>query len=195
MENRCIDKDHDALYSRKIFKFDGLYGNAFLIVMLPLLFLSIGVRECFHGDYFGALALVAAACFFLTLGYFQILVKADIIVDNEWISRFAFGRLIQRIRWSNVKLIKIFGQFGGLGVGYNIYPIENRNSGLGFNRKLAFGDGMRNPDEFINIMNACIAKYNIKIESVAGGVKTILSRLPSIEGVNSKKIDLSKIDL
>src|SRR6185312_3996804 len=146
--------------SPMIFKFDGLYGNAFLIVVLPLLFFAIGVRELFYRDYLGALALVAATCFFLTLGYFQILVKADIGIDDKWILRFAFGRMIQKVRWNDVKLIKIFGEFGGPGFGYNVYPIENKNSWLGFNRKLAFGDGMRNPDEFIKMMNACIVKHN-----------------------------------
>jgi len=178
-----VDKDEFEGVRRnpKVFKFDGLYGNGFLIVVLPLLLVSIGVSEFFRGHYRSDLILLAMACFFLTLGYVQILVKADIRVDDEWISRFAFGRLIQRVRWKNIKIIKVFDEFGGSGRGYNIYPIESKNSGLGLSRKLAFDDGMRNPREFARIMNLYICEHNIKIESVTKGVKTFPSQLEEIK--------------
>lgn len=163
-----------------IFKFDGLYGNAFLIIVLPMLLFFIGVREFLRGHYLGDLVLAVAICFFLTLGYFQVMVKADIAIDDEWISRYAFGKLIQRVRWDSIDEIRLFDKFGGSGYGYNIYPARNKNYRFGLNRKLAFSDEMQNPDGFIHIMNKYVARYNVRIESCIRGKKTYPSQLPEI---------------
>lgn len=194
---KTVDINHncDALSSLHRFKFDNLYGNIFVTVVMPLLLFSIAIREILYGHYIGVLAAMAGVSFFLALGYIQIFYNADITIDDEWISRFAFGRLIQRVGWDNIRLIRISREFGGPGCSYNVYQNQKKNSRLGIVGKLAFSDGMGDSVKFIQLMNINIVKHNIKIESVIGGVKTSLLQLPAIDNGKSEEIDLNKLDL
>lgn len=180
----CLDAD-----ASRVFKFDGLYQNVFLLSLLLLISILFTVRELTHGYYVGALVMLAISASLFTLIYVYLLVGADIHVDDSGISRYVFGRLFQSAGWNDIYLIRISGGFGKSKYSYNIYSRKMSHKSLGINGKIAFGDDMANVSEFVNTMNAHIAKHGVKIESIVGGFETFPARLPE-----SKRVRLGKID-
>lgn len=163
--------------NRHVFKYDHPVAAIIVLAAVKAALLFFSVVEIMASQYFGALICFAGLVLFILADLLNIFMTADIVVDENGISRTTFGKVWQSMAWRDVRIIKVFDKIGRKGRSFNIYPILKQDSGIFFSGKMAFGDEMGRSDDFFCLLNSFILRYNINIESTIGGIKTNLSQL------------------
>lgn len=114
----------------------------------------------------------------LIFAYFLVMVamqaQSNIIISDVGIERCIFGIVWQKVRWDNMRVIRVFDSYKPTkknNRSFNIFPINSQPINP-FGRKIIFNDKMGEWLEFLEILNRYVEQYHIKIESTTGGVAT-----------------------
>ena len=174
MNDKSVNYSSDA---SNTFKFDRPMAPTIVLTTIKLVILILMVAQLVAKNYLGASVCFFGFLLFLFVGLVNVIVTSDIVINDTGISRGAFGKVWLTIAWSNVSYIKIFDELDGGGKYFNIYPSTKPRPRLLLNGKMAFNDKMERSVDFIKLMNVYILSYNIKIESIVGGIKTYPSKL------------------
>lgn len=103
--------------------------------------------------------------------------RADVEVTSRSISRRFSGWLMQKIEWQSVRVIKVFESYDQrqhkVCLVVHICPQQAKTSAWLLNRKkMVLSDlpmSRGRFSELISLINACVAKYEISIESTVDG--------------------------
>jgi len=175
-ENNNVPKE--ALQTFKLYKPGVII--AWLLILIPA-FSYFMIIEIMAKEYFGVFFCSLALLFFILMAMIGIQGLSDIVIGENGISRAAFGKTWQVIQWDNIKYITVFDlrdrANNKMYRTLNIYPVVKPRFRFLINGKMVFGERMERPTEFIALLNKYIGKYDIKIESVMGGIKTTPARL------------------
>ena len=178
---RKVKVQYIIMSSSYIYKFKGrapAITMISLMVGLCVLFAGLIVRQ--GGGLGGVFFCFGIAFFFLLIGGIFFLGKANIVIDDESISRTILGKRFKLIQWKDIERITVF-PIRGSGVssnvtGYNVISSRERSNSSNTG-KIFFSNQGNDVSGLIAVMNIYIARFNIRIERVFDGTTTLVKSI------------------
>lgn len=150
-----------------------LFFAALMALIVSLLLSGSIVGYLRQGTGFGMLIVafvISLFCVFVSLLVF--IGRSDILIDDTGITRVLFGKIIRRISWNNVSLVRIspLSRWDSRKQvsAYNIFA-SSKDATSPRTRRIYFGDYGVEVNELISVMNFYISKYKIPVEKIIDG--------------------------
>jgi hypothetical protein len=142
---------------------------AWLLCLTPLV-IYLGIASIFEEGWFaGGLLLLIFLVVVLTLGWVLIIGLADIVIDDEGISRRFFGAISQRILWANMARIHISSSTNpedGLPVRSFLFVSSTGIGGL-FSKRITFQERKQGMSALLSKMKICANQHGIQMVDVS----------------------------
>jgi hypothetical protein len=142
---------------------------AWLVGLTPLV-VYLGVTWIFRQGWPGGVCfLLISLAFVLAGGWVLIVGLADIVIDDEGISRMFLGAISQRMAWIHVARIHISNSESpedGQSVRSFLF-VSSKGPGNFFSRRITFQESKQGMSDLLNKMNSCVAHYGVRIIDVS----------------------------
>ncbi len=154
------------------FKYKLLFAALVVLIVSILLSGSI-VGYIRQGTGLGMLIIAFVMSLFCVFVSFLVFIgRSDVLIDNTGITRVLFGKIIRRINWDNVKLVRVspLSRWDSRKQvsAYNIFA-SSRNATSPRTRRIYFGDYGVDVHELISVINFYINEYKIPVEKIIDG--------------------------
>ncbi|WP_426700905.1 hypothetical protein ACPPVV_16220 [Rhodanobacter sp. Col0626] len=160
-----------------VYKFNGripVITVVITLVGLCVLLAVLIVRQ--GGGLAGVSFCLGSAFFFLLIGSIFFLGRANIVVDDNSISRTFLGKKFKVLQWKDIERIVVFPVRGSGAsqnvIGYNVVASSER-SGLSNTKKIYFNDQSNDLSSLVKCMNTYVDRFGIRVERVIDGTTTL----------------------
>jgi hypothetical protein len=136
-------------------------------ISLPLIgsVMTVARRDRFLSETFGALvAMAILLLFFLTFGALVSLMRSDLVIDDQGITRILCGKTVQVIRWDNIKLIKA-EPVNVPGLSARLFAIYRKvNPKFTLLRGTKVDDRIQGAPRLVELLDSYATKHSIEIK-------------------------------